>query len=148
MKKLVFFLGSIAVAALCGLRAASAVPGLYELSFDTTGPVPITNNSLPVGQELVLKAHVESSAGQPAQRGAVVFQDCELRNHLAPSATCDTGVGTWSFISQMPVDASGNAAVDYGFLSTPITVGFRFRYVGQGSGIANGASHSADATWF
>jgi hypothetical protein len=146
MKKFVFFLGSFAVVALAGLGAAS--PGLYELSFDTTGPVPLTNNSLPVGQELVLKAHVENGAGQPALRGAVIFEDCEMKNHLAPSATCDSGPGVWSHIFQIAVDASGNAAVDYGFLSTPTTVGFRFRYIGQGSGIANGKSLSADVTWF
>ncbi len=148
MKKLLFFLGSVAVVVLGGLRAASAVPGLYELSFDTTGPVPITNNSLPVGQELVLKAHVENSSGQPVQRGRVIFQDCELRDHPAPFAACDSGSGTWTSIFGMSVDASGNAAVDYGFIATPSTIGFRFRYLGQGSGTANNVSQSANITWF
>lgn len=48
-------------------------------------------------------------------------------------------------------DASGskrNAGVDFGFVSNPRTIGFRFEYIGQGSGIANGASAPGDVTWF
>jgi len=97
--------------------------------------------------ELVLKAHVEISSGQPAQRGSVIFQDCELKNHPAPFEACDSGSGTWSFISTMHVDTNGNAEVDYGLVSTPTTIGFRFRYLGQGSGIANGVSAPMDVTW-
>ena len=128
--------------------AANGVPGSYELSFDTSGPVPLTDNRLPVGQELILKAHVESSPNQPAQRGTVIFQDCELKNHPAPSAACDSGSGIWSVVFHLTVDASGNAALDYGSVSTRSTIGFRIRYIGQGSGIANGMSLSADVTWF
>ncbi len=128
--------------------AANTVPGLYELSFDTTGPVPLTNNRLPVGQELVLKAHVQDTSGNPAQRGEVIFQDCEVKNSPGPSAACDSGSGVWAHVFQMSVDASGNALVDYGFISIPETIGFRFRYIGQGSGIANGVSKSGDVIWF
>ena len=154
---LLIFTVAVALAALAGLGAVvagsnttvlAANTGLYELSFDTTGPVPLTNNRLPVGQELVLKAHVEDSSGNPAQRGEVIFQDCEVKNSPAPSAACNSGSGVWTHVFQMSVDASGNASVDYGFISIPDTIGFRFRYLGQGSGIANGASAPGDVTWF
>ena len=141
-------LGAVVAGSNTTVLAANTVPGLYELSFDTTGPVPLTNNRLPVGQELVLKAHVEDSSRNPAQRGEVIFQDCEVKNSPAPSAACNSGSGVWAHVFQMSVDASGNASVDYGFISIPETIGFRFRYIGQGSSIANGASKSADVTWF
>ena len=154
---LLIFTVAFALAALAGLGAVvagsnttvlAANTGLYELSFDTTGPVPLTNNRLPVGQELVLKAHVEDSSRNPAKRGSVIFQDCEVMNHPAPFEKCNSGSGTWSFISTMSVNTNGNAEVDYGFISIPDTIGFRFRYLGQGSGIANGASAPGDVTWF
>jgi len=141
-------LGAVVAGSNTTVRAANTVPGLYELSFDTTGPVPLTNNRLPVGQELVLKAHVQDTSGNPAQRGEVIFQDCEVKNSPGPSAACDSGSGVWAHVFQMSVDASGNALVDYGFISIPETIGFRFRYIGQGSGIANGASKPGDVTWF
>src|SRR5258708_5100377 len=96
----------------------------------------------------VLKAHVQDHSGKPAQRGEVIFQDCEVKNSPGPSAACDSGSGVWAHVFQMSVDASGNALVDYGFISIPETIGFRFRYIGQGSGIANGASKPGDVTWF
>jgi hypothetical protein len=141
-------LGAVVAGSSSTVLAANTVPGLYELSFDTTGPVPLTNNRLPVGQELVLKAHVQDASGNPAQRGEVIFQDCEVKNSPGPSAACDSGSGVWAHVFQMSVDASGNASVDYGFVSTPRTIGFRFRYLGQGSSIANGVSNSGDVTWF
>jgi hypothetical protein len=47
--------------------AAKSAPGVYELSFDTTGPVPLTaDDRLPVGEELIPKAHVQDISGAPA----------------------------------------------------------------------------------
>jgi hypothetical protein len=132
--------------------AAQPVQGIYEISFfaDTLeGLVPLTNNSLPVLTELVLKAHVEDTSGHPVKRGSVIFQDCLLKGNPAPSAACVSGSGAWSHLITLPIDQFGNALVDYGFVSTPrTTIGFRFRYIGQGSGIANSPSASGDVTWF
>lgn len=153
---------AFALAALAGLGAVVADPsvtvlaaqpaiGIYELSFfaDTLdGLVPLTNNSLPVGEELVLKAHVADRSGHPAKRGSVIFQDCSLNGEPAPSAACISGSGAWSHIITLPVDQFGNASVDFGFVSNPRTIGFRFEYIGQGSGIPNGASAPGDVTWF
>jgi hypothetical protein len=144
-------LGAVIVSSNTTVLAAPTVSGIYELSFfaDTpNGLVPLTNNSLPILTELVLKAHIEDGSGHPATRGSVIFQDCSLRGGPAPSAVCVSGSGAWSHIITMPVDQFGNASVDFGFVSNPRTIGFRFRYIGQGSGIANGASAPGDVTWF
>jgi len=158
----IFIVALTLAASLAGLGAAIANPcvtalaaqpvqGIYEISFfaDTQeGLVALTNNSLPVLTELVLKAHMEDTSGHPVKHGSVIFQDCLLKGNPAPSAACVSGSGTWSHIITMSVDQNGNASVDYGFVSTPRTIGFRFRYIGQGSGIANGVSASGDVTWF
>lgn len=155
---------SLALAGLAGLRvvadpsvivlAAGPATGLYQLSFLGQNPtpppdfIPLTNNSLLVGEELILQAHVADSSGNPAKRGSVIFQDCSLKGVPAPSAACVSGSGTWSHIITLSVDQFGNAAVDFGFVSHPRTIGFRFEYIGQGSGIANGASAPGDVAWF
>ena len=106
-----------------------------------------TGNQIPVGNELILKAHVEDSSGQPARQGSVIFQDCLVRGEPAPSTACVSGPGTWSHIITIPIDMNGNAEVDFGFVAHPRTIGFRFRYIGQRSGIANGESTPMDVTW-
>src|SRR5574341_1537003 len=53
---------------------AQPVPGLYELTFVTTTGEPVSR--LPVGDELVLWAHVEDGTGDDALRGSVIFQVC------------------------------------------------------------------------
>jgi len=134
-------------------QAAGPAPGFYVISclmVTPSGTQPcLANNEIPVGgTELALKAHVENGSGQPAQRGSVIFQDCLLKGNPAPSAACISGRGSWSHIINLPVNTSGDAEVDYGFVSTPRTIGFQFRYLGQGSGIANGESAPMDVTFF
>lgn len=133
---------------------ARAAPGSYELSFFTNGLVPVT--SLPVLQELILGAHVANGSGVPAAGGSVTFQYCSLkggppndinRPDEAPSAACTTRDASWANLISVPVDAFGNAYMNFGFVSIPRTVGFRFRYSGQRSGIANGTSAPRDFTW-
>jgi hypothetical protein len=46
----------------------------------------------------------------------------------------------------LPADP-GNACFDWGAVVNPRTVGFRFKYVSQGSGIADGMSLPKDVTW-
>ena len=138
------------------LIAARPVPGSYELSFfaNSLPPQPVT--SLPVFRDLILGARVADASGVPAEGGLVTFQYCSLkgsrRNGIyrpdeAPSAACATQEATWANLVSVPVDGSGNAYMNFGSVSTPKNVGFRFRYIGQGSGITNGASAPLDFTW-
>ena len=133
---------------------AQAVPGCYQLSFLDNSLQSVS--SLVVGQELVLKAHVDNCSGDPAQRGAMTFQYCSLkglppnditRPDEAPSAACATGEGKWARLVSVDVNASGDALMNFGFVSIPRTFGFRFKYLAQGSGIASGVSDAADFTW-
>ena len=162
------FLSLIAgFAALLAAAAAHAqgVPGAYELSFfkveNLVGLVPVSSLSVctpSVCEELILGAHVEEqSSGLPAQGGAVTFQYCPYkglppnditRADEAPTAACDNGLATWKDLhAVLKVNESGDAYLDFGIVLIPRTVGFRFRYFGQGSGVANGMSLPKDFTW-
>ena len=83
-------------------QAAGAAPGIYVISclMDLSSVIQpcLAGNEIPVGNELILKAHVEDSAGHPARRGSVIFQDCLVMGGPAPSAACVSGHGTWSHI--------------------------------------------------
>jgi hypothetical protein len=133
---------------------ARAAAGSFQLSFFANGLIPVS--SLTVFQELILGAHVADASGAPAQGGSVTFQYCSLkggppndinRADEAPSAACATRDASWANLISVPVDGSGNAYMNFGFVSIPRTVGFRFKYTGQGSGIANGVSAPSDFTW-
>lgn len=122
---------------------ARAVAGSYELSFFATAP------------ELILQAHVFTESGD-AQGGRVTFQICLLRGGPTlqmvplPSSECESGgSGTWVHLATVemgtcPSLGSGYACIDFGVAPSTATVGFRFRYVGQGGGIANGVSAPLD----
>ena len=139
---------------------ASAAAGVYELSFFDTSLQPVT--TLPVCTqsacpELVLGAHVESATGAPAQSGSVAFQYCSytgLPPHdvtqadEAPSSACANGTARWKSITNVSVNASGNAFLDFGFVRVPRTIGFRFKFTGQKSGVASGLSAPRGFTWF
>ena len=134
-------------------HAASTLTGSFELFFLSNGQIVPT---LPVRQELTLRAHVESSVG-PAERGAVTFQYCSLRggppNDItradeAPSSACEVeGTGRWANLLSMKVNEAGDASMNFGFVQIPRTVGFRFRYSPQGGDIASGVSPAEDFTW-
>jgi hypothetical protein len=138
-----------------GVRViGGAAIGSFQLSFFTHGLEPVS--SLTVFQELILGAHVMDASGAPAQGGSVTFQYCSLkggppndinRADEAPSAACATRDASWANLIGVPVDASGNAYMNFGLVQIPRTVGFRFKYTGQGSGIANGTSAPSDFTW-
>jgi hypothetical protein len=133
---------------------ARAASGSFQLSFFANGLVPVS--SLPVFQELILGAHVADGFGAPAQGGLVTFQYCSYkggppndinRADEAPSAACATKEASWANLVSVPVNASGDAYMNFGFAQIPRTVGFRIKYTGQGSGIANGVSAPSDFTW-
>ncbi|MBA3406122.1 MAG: hypothetical protein H0U13_15805 [Gemmatimonadaceae bacterium] len=129
-----------------------SVSGVYELTFLHRGQ-PVT--SLPVGQEVVLKAHVEDAAGSPAQRGSVTFQYCSRkgpsndisRADEAPKSECESGAASWARLQTITVNTSGDAFAGFCCPSIPRTVGFRFKYSSQRSGIADGVSAPKDFTW-
>jgi hypothetical protein len=136
----------------------------YELSFQLSNGQPLdpTNPVLYVGQELVLHAFVADSSGSPATAGSVSFQVCthggrNLSNQdPQPSSACDlyktaswvTLGGRWKVNGGFcPGEGTGNVCIDYGFVMTPRTIGFRFKYASQGSGIPNGVSEANDVSW-
>jgi hypothetical protein len=140
---------------------AQAAPGTYTLYLiDNSGQII---SSLPAGSPgcvLVLWGQVRDSSGAPAQKGTVHFETCARGSGAdvsasRPSADCDSGVATWRHYANQNVDGgtcspvtpdSGNGCIVYGCRSYPITVGFRFKFIGQGA-IANGVSASQDMTW-
>jgi hypothetical protein len=136
-------------------RAATSTAGVYDLSFYTNGLVPVA--TLTVGTtELILKAHVASTLGVPAQKGTVTFEYCSLkglpsnditRADEAPSSACADGTASWTRLMSVAVNASGDAYMDFGIVRIPRTVGFRFRYASQGSAVASGTSAPQDFTW-
>jgi hypothetical protein len=142
-----------------GAQSAKAVAGSYQLSFLDSNLQPVS--SLPACtispcHELILGAHVEDANGDPAQAGFVTFQYCSYkgfppndisRADEAPSSACADGSATWANLRSLSVDASGNAYLDFGIVMIPRTIGFRFRYTGSKTGIANGDSAPADFTW-
>lgn len=119
--------------------------------------------SLPVATaELILKAYVASSTGGAAQAGTVTFEYCSFKGRPndvnradeAPREACDLGTASWSRIWSSSVNAgtcpglgTGYACVNFGVVSIPRDVGFRFRYASRGSGIASGTSPARDFTW-
>jgi hypothetical protein len=62
-------------------------------------------------------------------------------------AAAATGSGMWGTLTGVELNASGEAYLNFGVVLIPRTVGFRFRYVAQGSGIANRESDAEDFTW-
>ncbi|HET8944915.1 MAG TPA: hypothetical protein VFO59_09060 [Dehalococcoidia bacterium] len=119
------------------------VPGSYDLDFQWNGV------------ELILLAHVEDASSTPATGGAVVFQYCSYKgvppNDItqpdeAPSSACADGSGTWATLARVGVNASGDAALNFGAISVVNVIGFRYRYIGQGSGIANAITDPEDWT--
>jgi hypothetical protein len=132
-------------------------PGTYELS--------LCGSILYAGQELILHAYVADSSGNPATAGAVVFQFCSRGrggfSRGQPSAACDIdGTARWASLSQrlklsewgehclgcLP-NSTGDVCVDFGANPNPMTIGFRFKYLGQRSGIDDGISEPIDVTW-
>ena len=120
--------------------AARGVAGSYVLTFVTSG------------SELVLKAHVqEAISGEPAQSGTATFQVCLLKGGPTlqmtplPSAECASGgSGSWVRLGRVPVNASGDALLNFGVAPAFTTVGFRFLYAGVRGGVASGVIAPVD----
>ena len=141
------------------LTALPAVPGLYDLSFHEYlgNGVTVEVSSLPAGGgPLVLFAHVEDTAGNPTQSGAVTFQYC---GDFEPSETCDAGLARWTRLNRVKIGSCvglpgfdpgpGNACLFVtetgGF---PAVNGFRFKFAGpRRGGVDSGMSDELNFTW-
>ncbi|HYN80139.1 MAG TPA: hypothetical protein VES88_01445 [Gemmatimonadaceae bacterium] len=129
--------------------AIQSTPGSYVISFlkGTSSGLAPTAGTEPVGTYLVLKSEVRDNLGNLAQSGTVTYQVCSAKGNYAPSATCNSGGGTWKRFFSGSVDPIG-LLVGFGSCSTPRAIGFRLTYSGGGSsGIANGVSASKDFIW-
>jgi hypothetical protein len=134
--------------------APGAAAGTYDLLFVQNGlEVP----TLPAGRgsELTLKAHVTTAAtGALATSGTVTFEYCGYRGRAnditnpdeAPLSECLSGAASWKRLGSARV-AMGDAFYVFGIVQYPRTVGFRFRYNGGRSGVADGGIVGEDFTW-
>src|SRR5262245_19335357 len=118
------------------LTAGQSVPGVYTLTFHDESGADVT--SLPVMEEMTLRARVTDTSGQPARDGSVTFEYCSrggptndiTRADEAPLAECVAGTARWRRLWSTTVNQSGEAAMTFGFVRIPRTIGFRFRYSG------------------
>jgi hypothetical protein len=109
----------------------------------------------PFGEAVILHAHIEDSSNIPADRGLVVFQYCSRpgpsndinRVDEAPREECDSGDANWARLASVPVDAFGNAELEFCCPMITPTIGFRFKYLEQGSGILNLTINGEDFNW-
>jgi hypothetical protein len=132
----------------------------YKTSLGALQPV----SSLPVrSAELILAAHVTDGSGSPARSGSVTFEYCSYkggpRNDItradeAPKEACETASAGWARLVTVkltdvgcPGLGAGYSCMNFGLVSIPRDVGFRFRYASQGSGIAGGESVPLNFTW-
>jgi hypothetical protein len=143
--------------------AAQGVLGRYELTF-------CPGSILYVNDEVIFHAYVADSLGVPATAGAVVFQICSrggvrggsgAGTDPQPSSACDIdGTAQWVRIypplkvsawagSCLPClpNGTGNVCTGFGGVAHARTIGFRFKYIAQGSGIASRTSLPKDVTW-
>lgn len=117
--------------------------GTYTMSFSPTSS----------GLGVILVAYVLDASNQPAQSGTAIFEFCSLRGVPAPSTDCDNGSGSWvhfgsAGIIPSPSPLEGHALLTYDLVPpSGTTIGFHFRYLGMGNGIANGTSLSGDHTF-
>ena len=120
----------------------------------TRGPhAEVTNE--PFGEAVILHAHIEDSSNIAADRGLVVFQYCSRngppsdinRVDEAPKGECETGDANWARLGSVPVDAFGNAELEFCCPMITPTIGFRFRYLGQGSGILSFTIAGENFNW-
>ena len=146
-------------------KPSQAVPGLYDLSFNTfNGAVYTEVSSLPVSSaEMNLKAHVTDSLGSPAQQGSVTFEYCSYkggppndieRADEAPKEACLTGAARWARLTSVSVTEGscpplgpGYACMNFGIVQIPRDIGFRMRYDPQRSAIAAATTVPENFTW-
>jgi hypothetical protein len=136
-------------------------PPTYQLTFfGQGGGQPVS--SVPFGVELILRAQVKDGSGLPAKTGTVIFEYCSLNRpnddtqvDEVPMEACANGTATWTSLERPDeagrlvvttgVNASGEALMNFGYVSITPVIGFRFRYLDSGSGIGPPSGTSAAA---
>jgi hypothetical protein len=147
------------------VRPGATAPGLYDLSFyaDRLGAFVSVSSLVVNSDELILAAHITSTSGAAATSGSVTFEYCSYkglppnditRADEAPLEACADGSADWARLTSIRMDAvgcpqlgPGYACMDFGLVRIPRVVGFRFRFSGQGTGIASGVSAPKNFTW-
>ena len=154
-----------------GGKPSTGVTGVYALTFHApSGRTYEEVSSLPVYSpggvlppELRLKAQVTDASGNAATTGTVTFDYCSYGKPTdditnpdeAPKEACEQGTATWVQLRRAVrvSDATcfylggGSACTYFGVVRIPRSVGFRFRYVQQGSSIASGTSPGRNFLW-
>jgi len=157
--------GGVAAAADVSARPGASTAGRYELSFYADrigGLVPVSSLTV-LSDELILVARVTSSSGVAATSGTVTFEYCSYkglppnditRADEAPLEACADGSASWARLMAIRLDAigcpqfgPGYACVDFGVVRIPRKIGFRFRFSGPRSGIADGTSLPQNFEW-
>jgi hypothetical protein len=146
-------------------RPGAAATGLYELSFRAVinGTLQPVSSLTVMSQELILAARVTDAAGNTATSGTITFDYCSYkglppnditRADEAPLEACRDGSADWARLTAIRLDTSGcprlgpgYACMDFGIVRIPRTIGFRFRYSAQRSGIASGTSDPQNFQW-
>lgn len=128
----------------------SGTPGTYEILFrkevpGVFGGQPLVDNTLNVGESLVLMARVTDAAGTLATAGRITYEYCSLDNVKVQSSACESGPGRWKKFWTIDADPYGSPLF-FGTCTTPRVIGFRLRF-GGGGGIAAGVSAPKDVTW-
>lgn len=142
-----------------------SIPGVYDLSFYVlSGSTYEEVSSLSVSsKELILRAYVTDSSGNPAQKGTVTFDYCSYKGRPpnditradeAPKEACTDGSATWARLGSISVSegfcptlGTGYACMNFGIVRIPREIGFRIRYQPQGSDIPAGTSVPENFTW-
>jgi WD40-like Beta Propeller Repeat len=136
-------------------QAPLATAGFYDLLFlDANTRLEVTTE--PFGSPVILHAHIEDSTNNAANRGSVVFQYCSLKGRPpndidrvdeAPLEECEAGNANWALLANVPVDEFGNAEWVFCCPMITPTIGFRFTYQPQGSGIAKHTIDPENFNW-
>src|SRR5262245_36528861 len=104
-------------------RPASGVPGVYDLSFwGRVSGAWQEVSSLPVLNEVVLRAQVTDLSGNPATAGTVTFEYCSYlgrRNFAteadeAPKEACEQGQAKWARLGSWTVGEGGGNCLAIG----------------------------------
>jgi hypothetical protein len=134
--------------------AGQPVLGTYEFHFLDPGTRQEVSSE-PFGSAVLLQAHILGASG-PVQSGIVVFQYCSRKgfppndiNRIdeAPLEVCEAGDGTWANLGTRSVDAFGNAELEFCCPQVTPTIGFRYKYLAQGSGISNWTVTPRNFNW-
>ncbi|MEN8145295.1 MAG: hypothetical protein ABFS14_10135 [Gemmatimonadota bacterium] len=92
---------------------------------------------------ITLKATVLFPNSDPAMKGTVVWQRCANKFGPTTSFDCQAGTARWRTISRVDVDTNGCATQGIA-VSIGARHGFRYKYIGKGSGVKNGTSEEFD----